>query len=138
MKTSNLALTALAAVIAFASAGCTAAEARTKAKPKAAVVRVAPVPPVACSIVTTRTAYGTRLDAVVTSQQPLEGSYDLMISKSGSGGTSQISQGGAFAAEAKTPLTLASSEIGADRSARLQATLVIHDKPGAVCRNDIR
>lgn len=146
MKTFNIALAAAGVLIAgCATASLTEAKAPAKntrvAAAKAplakAVIAKAP-PPVTCKIVTTPTAGGLKIEAVVTSQKPLAGSYDLAIRREGAYGASEVVQGGPFTAKGGQALTLSSSEMGADQGARLKASLVIRDKPGVACRHDVR
>ena len=92
--------------------------------------------PVSCSIRTTPTRHGVLIEALADAHQPAAGEYQLIITKHGRGGSSDISQGGAFEAAAQSTLTLGSAEIGLDRGDRFHAVLTLSDAQGQICQEE--
>lgn len=104
--------------------------------------RVAPTPIAAsaamtCEIRATRTADGVRLESFAHASGPITGSYDLVVTKSGSAGSSDISQGGEFDTASGPSASLGASEISLERGARLHARLTVHADNGTVCRDEL-
>lgn len=90
-----------------------------------------------CEIRATRTAGGVRLEAIAHGIASATGEYSLVVTKSGSGGSSDISQGGEFdAASGETSLGVA--EIGLERGASFDAHLSVRDAFGEECETELR
>jgi hypothetical protein len=111
---------------------------------EAPVERAAPTPIVAssaamtCEIRATRTPHGVRLESFAHASGPMTGSYDLVVTKSGSAGSADISQGGEFDTMSEPSASLGASEISVERGSRLHARLTVHGDNGAVCRDELR
>jgi hypothetical protein len=63
-----------------------------------------------------------------------DGEYDLAITKSGGGNSSEISQSGALTLRAGHAATLGENEISLERGARVRATLTLYDGDRQICR----
>ena len=134
---------ALALVTACAAQART--EARTELPPSAAPVVVAeaaraapeasPLPAVACDIRVTRTAHGLRLEAIAHADRSVHGSYDFVITAQGSGGSSDVTQGGPFDLAAGRSATVGVAEIS---HRRYRAVLTLSDADGEICRLERR
>jgi len=70
-------------------------------------------------------------------QDDVSGDYDLVITKSGGAGSSDVTQGGPFTLTRGDATTLSSAEIGLDGGGRYRAVLTLHDESGELCRNEI-
>jgi hypothetical protein len=81
-------------------------------------------------------ANGVLIQALVRADRALDGEYELVISKSGGGGSSEVTQGGPFSAAAGETVRLGSMELDAGGSYR--ALLVLSDGSGEVCRQERR
>ncbi len=87
-----------------------------------------------CTIDVARTHHGLRFDALARSRTRASGEYELVITKSGRGGSADIVQGGAFQLGAGEENLLGSSELSLDRGGRYRARLVLWDGDRVVCR----
>lgn len=105
------------------------------APPSPAVVRQAES--LTCDIAVVKTSHGVRITPVVRSDRSLSGEYSIVITKSGGGGSSDISQGGPFDAARGVKQPLGSSEISLERGASFRAVLKVRAGGREVCR-DIR
>lgn len=89
-------------------------------------------PPAAyCDIRETRTPRGLRLEAIAEADQSVDGVYDFVITAKGSGGSSDISQGGPVALNAGERAVVGVAEIPAGR---YSAVLTLSDADGELCR----
>ena len=70
--------------------------------------------PLSCKIDVQKTADGVELQGVVTASKAGSGTYELEVLKSGSGGSSNISQDGEFDAAAGIPAKLGVVTLGGD------------------------
>jgi len=94
------------------------------------VTRV-PAPALAdCRIRETRTANGLRLEAVVGSDHAVYGAYQFTVTAKGSGGASDITQGGPVELEAGERATVGRAEFSGKR---YSAYLTLSDAEGALC-----
>lgn len=87
-----------------------------------------------CDIDVDRTSHGIRVTPVVRSDRAVSGEYSLTITKSGSGGSSDISQGGPFDAARGERVALSASEFSMERGARFKAVLKVRADGREVCR----
>jgi len=87
-----------------------------------------------CDIDIDRTSHGIRVTPVVRSDRALSGEYSLVITKSGSGGSSDISQGGPFDAARGERVALSASEFSMERGAKFKAVLKVRAGGREVCR----
>jgi hypothetical protein len=122
---------ALAAEIAPAPAP--AAETRAEAS-----VQHASHAPVSCEIRSRRTPNGVLIQARAFADDDISGEYDLVITKSGGGGSADISQSGAVDMSAGSSATLGENEISLERGARVRAVLTLRDASGQLCRRTFR
>jgi hypothetical protein len=90
-----------------------------------------------CDIDIDRTANGIRITPVVHSDRKLSGEYSLVITKSGGGNSSDITQGGPFDASRGESVRLGSSEFSMERGAKFRATLKVRAGGREICR-DVR
>jgi len=119
------------------SAAC-AAQARTEAAPAPApAARIEAQAPAsaACDIRETRTSQGLRLEAVVHARTALRAEYGFSVEAKGSGGTSNVTQGGPFEAAAGVSTTVGAVDIS---RGRYRATLTVRDADGEICRLERR
>ncbi len=90
---------------------------------------------VSCDIRETRTAHGTRLEAVAETERWLRGDYDFVITAGGSGGSSDIAQSGPVELAAGRRDTVGLAEIS---NRNYRAVLTLSDAGGVVCRREVR
>jgi len=91
---------------------------------------------VSCDVRVRRTANGMLIQAVAHADRAIDGDYELVITKSGGGGSSDVTQSGPFSAAPGETVTLGSTELGAD--GRYRALLVLRDGSGELCRQERR
>ncbi len=91
-----------------------------------------------CDVRVRRTANGALIEARAFADRAFDGEYDLVITKSGGGGSADISQGGPLAMAAGEAVTLGENEISIERGARVRATLRLINHRGEVCRDSFR
>lgn len=115
---------------------CAAAAAHSQASPGA--LEAEHTGDVSCDLRFTPTRHTLRIEAFVRSASALAGEYDLVISKSGPSGTSDISQGGPFQTAEGADLALGASEFGIERGDRYRAQLVLRGENGVLCRAERR
>lgn len=89
---------------------------------------------VTCEVRSRRTANGLLIQARAFADRDITGEYDLVITKSGPAGSSDISQGGALDLAAGSSALLGENEISVERGARVRATLTLRDDDGQLCR----
>ncbi len=88
-----------------------------------------------CDIDVDRTSNGIRITPVVRANKSLSGEYTLVITKTGGGGSSDISQGGPFDATRGKSVRLGSSEFSMERGAKFRAVLKVRADGREVCRD---
>lgn len=106
------------------------------AHPQAPYIRSQPA--VGCDVRVVRSAQGVSLRGVARSDASLEGDYSFVVTKSGGGGSSDISQGGEFALTPGAETVLGSADLSMDRGARWRAVLVLERAGAETCRRDVR
>jgi|CXWL01.1.fsa_nt_gi hypothetical protein len=89
-----------------------------------------------CDIRLTPTRRGLRIEALAQSER--SGDYELVVSKDGPSGTSEIVQGGPIEAVDDAEFVLSASEFGVERGDRYSARLVLRDADGVFCRAERR
>ncbi len=94
-----------------------------------------PVPSAVCKIRETRTADGLRLEAVAVSDHLAQAEYEFSISSNASGGSSDVTQGGAVDLAAGRSATLGVAEIP---RGRYRAVLTLNGPDGELCRLERR
>jgi hypothetical protein len=90
----------------------------------------APAPLAECRIRETRTANGLLLEAVVEADHAVYGEYEFTVTAKGSGGSSDVSQGGAVDLVPGKRATVGSAEFS---GGRYRALLTLRDADGALC-----
>ena len=125
-----------AATIAAAPTHTTRAPSRMASEPNAASRAAMLGGGVSCEVRVQPTANGVFIQAVAHSARPFEGDYELVITKSGGGGSSDVTQSGPFSAAAGETVTLGSTELSA--GGRFRTALVVRDQAGEVCRQERR
>lgn len=93
--------------------------------------------PVRCEIEVETVGGGVRLQGVVHAKEAGSGAYDLEIRSSGSGGSSNIRQGGDFSAAAGEPARLGTVRLGGDGAAYDATLTVIWNGKEFHCRKRI-
>ncbi len=89
---------------------------------------------VTCEVRSRRTANGLLIQARAFADRDISGEYDLVITKSGAAGSSDISQSGALNLAAGSSALLGENEISVERGARVRAVLTLRDYSGQLCR----
>ena len=89
---------------------------------------------VTCEVRSRRTTNGLLIQARAFADRDISGEYDLVITKSGAAGSSDISQSGALNLSAGSSALLGENEISVERGARVRATLTLRDESGQLCR----
>ena len=92
---------------------------------------------VSCELKLKRTSDGVQLEAWVRALQATSGEYQLIVTKIGPAGSSDVSQGGEFAVGARSATVLGSTEFGLEPRARLKARLILSDRRGRLCEHEI-
>lgn len=86
-----------------------------------------------CEIVVSKRGGGVELTGIVYAKTPVHGSYVLTVSKSGSGGGSDISQSGDFSAAPGKPGYLGNVMIGGDGGAYVAKLRIKSSDGSAEC-----
>lgn len=93
---------------------------------------------VTCEVRSRRTENGVLIQARAFADRDIDGEFDLLIIKSGGGGSAEISQGGPLVLEAGMAATLGENEISIERGSRVRAVLTLSDENGELCRRTFR
>lgn len=141
-KFSLLAMAAIAALTACSAAASTEAETAEFIAPAAIAEAPAPIyaerasydDAVTCEVRSRRTANGLLIQARAFADRDIYGAYDLVITKSGAAGSSDISQSGELNLAAGSSALLGENEISVERGARVHAVLTLRDDSGQLCR----
>lgn len=91
---------------------------------------------VSCEVRVRPTSNGMLIQAVAHADREIDGDYELVITKSGGGGSSDVTQSGPFTAAPGESVTLGSTELSA--GGRYRAVLTLRDQSGQVCRRERR
>lgn len=86
---------------------------------------------VGCKIKAVQTGGGVRLEGIATAKSPVSGSYELVVTKSGGGGTSNSVQSGEFTAGPGHESTLGQVSLGLESGAFYTAILKIEWSGGS-------
>lgn len=130
MNRNIIALAALAALTACSATASTASSQAFAANDS--------VSEASCEVRLTPTRHGLRIEALAHAPYALAGEYDLVVSKSGPNGSSDVSQGGEFEAEAGEDVTLSATEFNVERGDRYRARLILSDDGAELCRDERR
>lgn len=93
---------------------------------------------VSCAVRAHPSARGTLIEARVEAGRSVSGDYELVITKTGGGNSSDVTQAGAFNLAAGSSTVLGQTELNLERNARVLAVLTIRDRDGEVCRHELR
>ncbi len=91
---------------------------------------------VSCDVRARPTPNGVLIQAVARSNRRFDGEYELVIAKSGGGGSSDVTQSGPVSIAAGQSVTLGSTELSA--AGRFRAVLTLRDDAGEVCTQELR
>ena len=83
-----------------------------------------------CEIRSTDIRGGIRLEAVVVGRGGASGEYEFVVAKSGSGGTSNVSQGGDFEIGAGKEAIVGEVTLGSGEKAKVKARLTVSSANG--------
>jgi hypothetical protein len=83
-----------------------------------------------CEIRSTDIRGGVRLEAVVVGRGGASGEYEFVVAKSGSGGTSNVSQGGDFEIGAGKEAVVGEVTLGSAEKAKVKARLTVSSASG--------
>jgi hypothetical protein len=89
--------------------------------------------PVNCEIRSSKSSGAILLEAVATGRSRTTGEYEFVISKSGGGGTSDITQGGEFEIGPKEEAILGEVAVGSAEGAFVRARLTLRDGGKILC-----
>ncbi len=91
-----------------------------------------------CDVTAEPTSRGLLIEAHAFANRNVDGEYDLRITKSGGGGSSDVSQGGFVAIAAGSEETLGQTELSVERGARIHADLTVRDARGELCSQSFK
>lgn len=136
----------MAAAFAALVAGCGTASSsaepvvQTQRATSAVAARVTQthVATVACDVRVERSAHGVLLRGVAHARAAEHGDYSFVVTKSGGGGSSDISQGGEYALTPGAEAVLGSADLSMERGARWRAVFVLEKSGVEICRRDVR
>ncbi|MGQ0534422.1 MAG: curli-like amyloid fiber formation chaperone CsgH [Caulobacteraceae bacterium] len=111
---------------------------QTAAPPQVEESRSAPRAAISCEVRSRRTGNGVLIQARVFADRDIAGEYDLVITKSGGGNSSEINQSGPVSIAAGSSVTLGENEISVERGARVRAVLTLRDSHGQICRRSFQ
>jgi hypothetical protein len=98
-----------------------------------AMAHKTPSDAVSCEIRSSKSSGGLLLEAVATGRSRTTGEYEFVISKSGGGGTSDITQGGEFEIGPKEEAILGEVAVGSAEGAFVRARLTLTDGGKVLC-----
>lgn len=87
-------------------------------------------PAVDCTIRATKTPHGLKLEALTYTDHTFHGDYDFVVTAKGSGGSSDIRQGGPLDLVAGEEASVGLAELSASR---FSASLSVRDDAGEIC-----
>lgn len=93
---------------------------------------------VRCEIAVKQRAGSVTLEGFVDSASRISGSYELLVTKTGGGGSSDIQQGGEFSASAGARTPLGTVVLAGDGGAYTAKLKIKWDGKSAVCRESVR
>jgi hypothetical protein len=92
----------------------------------------------ACDVRVERSAHGVLLRGVAHARVAEYGDFSFVVTKSGRGGSSDISQGGAYALTPGAETVLGSADLSMERGASWRAVIVLEKSGVEICRRDVR
>lgn len=93
---------------------------------------------VRCEIATEKTSGGVKLEGFVDAASSISGSYELLVTKAGGGGSSNIRQGGEFSATSGTRTPLGTVVLAGDGGTYTAKLKIKWDGKSAVCSESVR
>jgi hypothetical protein len=91
-----------------------------------------------CEVRSRKSADAILLEAVVTGKAQATGEYAFVISKSGGGGTSDITQGGEFEIGPEGEASLGEARLGTGEASSIRAKLRLTDNGKLLCEAQFR
>ncbi len=89
-----------------------------------------------CEIRSTDIRGGVRLEALVLGRRGASGEYEFVVAKSGSGGTSNVSQGGDFEVGPGKETVVGEVTLGSGEKAKVKARLTVNSASGKTTCED--
>lgn len=89
-----------------------------------------------CEIRSTDIRGGVKLEALVLGRRGASGEYEFVVAKSGSGGTSNVSQGGEFEIGAGKETVVGEVTLGSGEKAKVKARLTVNTASGKTSCED--
>ena len=93
---------------------------------------------VSCDVRARPSVNGVLIEARLHANRSLSGEYQLVITKSGGGNSSDVTQGGPFTAAAGSSLSLGQTELSVERNGRVRAVLTLREGNREICRHEFR
>ncbi len=93
---------------------------------------------VRCEIQVKSSAGGVTIEGVAIAKTAIDGSYRLVITKSGGGGSSNINQGGEFSSAGGNRTSLGTVVLGGDGGSYTAKLTVLWDGHSAQCSEKVR
>mgnify|MGYP001232480057 CR=1 FL=1 len=123
----------IAAAAMSALGACAAsADPETNSAPAAASAEVS------CDVRFTPSAGVLRIEALARAAVAASGEYEMVVTKEGPSGSSDISQSGPFEINSDAELALSASEFGVEPGDHYSARLRLRDDDGELCRVERR
>jgi hypothetical protein len=91
-----------------------------------------------CDILVQPTSHGVRLKAVARLGEAVSGRYSMVVTKRGSAGSSDITQGGPFKSSGEKNVSLSSAELSVEEASNYRAVLTLHVGDRQACRREVR
>lgn len=93
---------------------------------------------VRCEIAVEKRSGGVTLEGFVDAASSISGSYELLVTKSGGGGSSNIRQGGEFSAKSGARTSLGTVMLAGDGGSYTAKLKIKWDGKSAECRESVR
>jgi hypothetical protein len=91
-----------------------------------------------CDIHISRTGQGVAITPVAMLDRPISGEYDLVLSKDGPSGASDVTQGGPFNGRTGETVKLGRTELSLGRRDHYRVVLTLTNRGRAICRREVR
>jgi hypothetical protein len=102
-----------------------------------AMAHKTPSDAISCEIRSSKSSGGILLEAVATGQAQTTGEYEFVISKSGGGGTSDITQGGEFEIGPEEEVILGEVALGSGEGTSVRARLTLSEGGKVLCEAQV-
>lgn len=91
-----------------------------------------------CDIRVSRTGQGVAITPVAMLDRPVSGEYDLVLTREGASGSSDVTQGGPFNGLAGETVKLGHTELSLGRRDHYRVVLTLTDGGREICRREVR